>query len=481
MKSIRGRLALTIMSGFGSLLILCGLAVYFLTRAALLDEFDAGLRAKAQTIMSQAEQGKDGIQLDLADAIIGETNADLNSEFFQVWNTNGTVVTRSPSLRNADLPFRSGPPAKPVFWDLDLPGDRDGRAIGLRFRPNTEDEEAKRLPQVEAIIVVAADSESIDRTLGILEVVLAATGLLTIAITVPLVRFALRRGHAPLDELSRQAAAITAGSLQTRFPVDSMPEELIPITKRLNDLLGRLEESFERERRFSADLAHELRTPLAELRSLTEVELAWPEGGNPEKHRETLDIALQMEAMVNRLLELARSEDGKITLQLETIPLAGLVEDAWRPFAAKAKARQLIFLFDVPPEAKLETDRALFRSILSNLFSNAVDYTPEAGRVEIKWNPAGCELAISNTVHDLTPADLPHLFERLWRKDKSRTGGDHCGLGLVVSRSSAGLVGLDLKAEFTSEQTLCISLRPSSGIDESLFSSPPARQRFCPC
>ena len=329
----------------------------------------------------------------------------------------------------------------------------------MRFTPKSEDENAGSVAPLEVMVVVAADRQAMNRTLDILALVLVVTGLLTLITTVPLVKFCLRRGHAPLDQLARQAAVITADSLQIRFPVDSLPQELRPIATRLNDLLGRLESSFERERRFSADLAHELRTPLAELRTLAEVELAWPDGGATEKHRETLNIALQMEAMVTRLLELARCENGMISLHLELVAIAPLVETVWQPFANKAKAKQLIIHLQVPPDAIIHTDRTLFRAILTNLFSNAVEYAPQNGQMKINWQSDVVELTVSNTVHDLNAADVPHLFERLWRKDKSRTGGDHCGLGLAVSQAFAEMLGLNLQAQFCDESTLKLTLR----------------------
>jgi two-component system sensor histidine kinase QseC len=459
MKSIRRQLTLTILTGFGLLLIFSGTAIYFFTRVALLSEFDAGLRAKAFTIMSLAEQGQDGIQFELPDDFFKGSDRGATPQFYELWRTNGTLIARSESLNDTELPDHFGSAAAPQYWNLPLPGGRAGRAIGLEFFPKTEDEDAKKLAPAEAVVVVAADRRSLDQTLDTLATVLALTGLLTIAITVPVVNFSLRRGHAPLGRLARQAAAITADSLQTRFPVDSMPEELRPITSRLNDLLGRLEESFERERRFSADLAHELRTPLAELRSLAEVELAWPETEDAEKHRETLDIALQMEAMVTRLLEMARGENRKIPLQSETVLMAPLLDEVWQPLAGRAERKQLAFTFNVPPDAVLQTDRTLFRSILANLLANAVEYTPQNGRGEINWKMDTGELTVSNTVHDLDAADVPHLFERLWRKDKSRTGGEHCGLGLALSRTFAGLLGFDLKAEFDNGQILTLHLQ----------------------
>ena len=458
MKSIRGHLTWTILSGFGILLVLSSLAIYFLTRAALLKEFDAGLWAKTQTIMSLAEQGQDGIQVELPDTIFHVDKDHQDSPVFEVWQAGGKIIARSESLKDTSLPLRFGSLDKPAFWNLDLPDGDDGRAIGLKFSPKAEDEDAKKFEPHEAIVVVAANREPLDQTLNILATVLAATALLTIIITVPLVSISLRRGHASLGQLARQAAAITADSLQTRFPVDSLPKELQPITARLNDLLGRLESSFERERRFSADLAHELRTPLAELRALAEVELAWPEDGEPEKHRETLNIAMQMEAMVTRLLEMARCESGKTPLQLESFAIAPLIDEVWRPLAAKAKTKQLDFQFHVPPDASLTTDRVLFRSILVNLLSNAVEYTPQNGCGEVQWRGDAAELTVSNTTCDLTAADVPHLFQRLWRKDESRTGREHCGLGLALSRTFADLLGFDLKAEFKGEKTLALRI-----------------------
>jgi len=476
MKSIRRQLTFTILLGFGLLLFFSSAAVYFFTRIALLNEFDAGLRARAANIMSLAEQGQDGIHVELPDFSLPGGNNDLTAQFYEVWQTNGTVCARSESLNDGDLPRRFSSLSKPVVWNLELPGGGSGRAIGLKFLPQAEDEDGKHIIPLEAVLVVAADRRPLDRTLETLAIVLLATGLLTVVITVPVVGFSLRRGHAPLELLARQAAAITADSLQLRFPVDSMPEELQPIAKRLNDLLSRLESSFERERRFSADLAHELRTPLAELRAHAEVELEWTESSESEKHRETLDITLQMEAMVTRLLELARSENGKIFPQREAVQLMPLIAGVWSPLAAKAKNKHLDVHFEIPPDASIQTDRTLFRSILVNLFSNAVEYSAENGQVKIGWQSDVEELTISNTVNDLNTDDLPHLFERLWRKDKSRTNNEHCGLGLALSREFAALLGLNLTAGFSSRKTLTLAVKKRQGADGRGIVSAPIGQ-----
>lgn len=460
MKSIRRQLTLSLLGGFGLLLVCSMAGIYFLTRLALLKEFDASLRAKAWTIISATEFGRDGIHVELPDDYFAQANDDATSQYYELWQDDGRVCARSPSLTAVDLPRRFGSADAPAYWNLSLPGGHAGRAVGLEFSPKDEDEHHTQTAPPKAVIVVATDRQSLDGTLNTLAIVLLVTGILTVCITVPLINVSLRRGHAPLDRLSREAAAITADSLASRFSVEALPRELRPITSKLNDLLSRLEQSFERERRFSADLAHELRTPLAELRSHAEVELAWPQKGDAPNYREILDIALQMEAMVSRLLELTRGENGKIALQIETVPIAQLADEVWQTLAAKADTKRLAVNFRVPKDARLQTDRTLFRSILVNLLSNSVEYTPQAGKLTIEWQNELQKLTIANTVLDLGPDDLPHLFERLWRKDKSRTGTEHCGLGLALSREYANLLNLSLSASFGSDNSLVMILDP---------------------
>jgi signal transduction histidine kinase len=248
--------------------------------------------------------------------------------------------------------------------------------------------------------------------------------VLLLAATALLVPHVLRGALAPLNELADQAARVNADSLTERFPTNSMPAELRPISSRLNDLLGRLQEAFERERRFSADLAHELRTPIAELRSLAELALKWPEAREAEADREVLAIALQMEGIVTRLLALLRSERGQLPVAMERIGLSSLVENVWRAFAKQAASKQLKVAREVSENAEVETDPVLARSILANLLDNAIEYTPVGGmvRVEGEVDARQIKLQVSNTVENLTADDLPKLFDRFWRKDLARAG-----------------------------------------------------------
>jgi two-component system, OmpR family, heavy metal sensor histidine kinase CusS len=459
LRSIQRHLTLSLILGFALLLGAGSTAIYVLTRAALVHEFDAGLRARALALVMLTELDQDKLKLEFLDKSRAGFNQASTADFYQLWRVGGPMAYRSESLGGADLPQRAGTLSKPLYWDLTLPSAASARAIGLKFSPRMEDKDLQHGRPPEVVLVLAADRRPLDRTLATLTSVLLAIGLLTLLATIPVVSLSLRRGHAPLEKLAQQATRITAHSLGARFPVETMPQELRPIATRLNDLLSRLEASFDRERRFSADLAHELRTPVAELRTHAEVEIAGAEGETAQSYREILDIALQMETILTRLLELARSEQGQVPLQLGPVPLAALVEEVWRPLARQATGKKLTVTFNLPPDAVIESDRALLASILSNLLSNATEYCPEGGRVQLAWRPDSQELVISNTVSDLSPNDLPHLFQRLWRKDESRTGSRHFGLGLSLSRSFAEAQGLSLTAHFNERTTLVLGLR----------------------
>ncbi|MEM0969815.1 MAG: ATP-binding protein, partial [Verrucomicrobiota bacterium] len=223
-----------------------------------------------------------------------------------------------------------------------------------------------------------------------------------------------------------------------------------PIVDRLNQLIERLEASFTRERRFSADLAHELRTPIAELKTLSEVALKWPDQAGDKTHQETLLIAQDLESVVVTLLTLARWESGDHPIKWEPMILATLLRDSWAPFEAKAEDRGLVIQWDLGQDeatSPYRTDPAILRHILTNLFSNAVEYAPSQTIINVHQSEH--ELIVTNQAPHLTEDDLAHLFDRHWRADPARTSSDtpHTGLGLALAKACADALGTPLKAQ----------------------------------
>ena len=153
------------------------------------------------------------------------------------------------------------------------------RVVALAFQPEVEDNDVASTPQSirkSCIVIVGNSCDQMDRSLHKLASILIVMTIVTSVVSLGVVFVVLRMGLRPLDTLGSEVSKIDAFNLENRLVFDSLPIELVPISEKLNDLLGRLEISFARERRFSADVSHELRTPIAELRSLSEVMLKQP-------------------------------------------------------------------------------------------------------------------------------------------------------------------------------------------------------------
>jgi two-component system sensor histidine kinase QseC len=347
----------------------------------------------------------------------------------------------------------------PRFWNLVLPSGDAGRAIAFTFRPDTVG--AAALAGEPALVLVAAvDRRELDRTVRSIALLLSGCGSVLFIATFLIVPRVIRREFVPIDALGDQAVRITADSLGTRFSTDALPGELEPIGRRLNDLLGRLETSFERERRFSADLAHELRTPLAELRSLAELAVKWPDARAAETDRDVLAIATQMESIVTRLLAMVRSEHGRMPIAREDVDLDAVLKNAWQPLVSRATERHVRATWQVPPELVVSADPVLLRSIASNLLQNAVDYSPAGGDVTVaaRTTDTGFELQIRNQAPGLSANHVEKLFDRFWRRDAARADGDHAGLGLSLARSFARAMGGDLTAALEGGEELRLTL-----------------------
>jgi two-component system, OmpR family, heavy metal sensor histidine kinase CusS len=471
MTSLRSQLIRTFVLGAAVLLALGGGAVYLLTRRALIGQFDTALRAKALAVSVATEQDGDRITIDGSERLTrpGDRRA---ADVFQLRQADGRSLLRSESLNGMDLVSAAGA-TEPYYWDMTLPGGVPGRAIALQFhlRPSGERDE-RPLEDADAVtLVLGSDRRELDRTLQTLGLMLVGTGLTLLAAVVTAVPRLLKSTMRPLDRLGRQAAGMTARKLSARFSTD-VPRELAPITGGLNDLLSRLEQSFDRERRFSSDLAHELRTPVAELRTMAEVALRWPEAREDRTDHATLAIARRMEGIVSRLLALLRSEDGQLEIAREPLALGPLLTDIWRPFAPKAAAKAQSVVWLMKPDGDVVTDPVLLRSIVTNLMENAVNYTPDGGTISIATAVSATrfDIEVTNTVADVTADDVSRFFDRMWRRDTSRTSAEHSGLGLPLARSFARALGGDLEASLGDggDLTLRLTLVESGDIGRSV-------------
>ena len=455
MTTIRQRLTTRLLILSAVLLAIGAGATWFAARTALTRQFDDSLQTKATALAALIEQDASGIQVDLGDQFMREFDTNKSS-FFQLWQADGKEVARADSLQGASLTFE---PNEPTFHDVRLGSGLSTRAVQMEFQPHAADAPAQT-GGPHALLVVAMDRRLLDQSITTMALILTGSALGVLLLTGAAVPWLLRRELAPLRRLAAETEQITAESLSERFSTTDLPGELAPIGARLNDLLQRLEISFTRERRFSDDLAHEFRTPIAELRSLAELSLKWPDARNPETDQHVLTIARQMESIINRLLEMARSQSGTLSAELQKMDLAGLVSSVLEPMSPSIKSRQLTVSCDVPKSFAFHSDQILLRSIITNLVDNAVEYSPECGTIKITVETQNDRFVfrVTNPAGALQADDIPLLFDRFWRKDPARSGGKHAGLGLPLAHALAANLGCTLEATLHPDQYLTMTL-----------------------
>jgi two-component system heavy metal sensor histidine kinase CusS len=249
------------------------------------------------------------------------------------------------------------------------------------------------------------------------------------------------RGIRPIHGITAIANRITSANLNERMSPSGLPAELHALAGTINNMLDRLEDSFTRLSRFSADIAHELRTPIASLRGGVEVALGQPR--NEEEYREILHSNLEecgrLSHLIDRLLFLARAENPRTHITRERCELAAelaKLDEFYQAAAAEAKVR---LVMEVEPVAsRADVDRSLFQRAVGNLIANALAHTPAHGTVTVQAsaNETSAIIKVRDTGRGLAASHLPHVFDRFYRGDQarsSRTG--NVGLGLAIVRS----------------------------------------------
>jgi heavy metal sensor kinase len=250
----------------------------------------------------------------------------------------------------------------------------------------------------------------------------------------------------PVVQITRTARRINAESLGKRIPVEDTQDELGQLAETFNSMLARLEDSFNRTKQFTADASHELRTPLAILKGETEVALRW--GKDPEELRQTLVSNLEeidrMGHIIEDLLLLAKSEAGELRLDIREFSLGDLLQDLYLQgkTLGEPKNIDISLRLQVTEDIRLKGDQFQLHRLMLNLVNNAIKYTPENGRVEIRLAVEGSEavLAVADSGIGIAAEHLPHLFERFYRVDEARNravGGTGLGLAIVKSIAEA--------------------------------------------
>lgn len=454
MKSLRRQLTETLGLAICTLLVTGGLGIFFVTRGVLGDQFDDTLVAKATALISATEIDDGEFEVDMTVQDFAGFGSG-GQDYFEIRRQRGTTLTKSPSIHpssnnlliHPELP--DGPEAR-IFSDK-LGDGRSARFYIQKFVPKDDFNGTHQ----DLYLIAASPTRDLQYSLWVLGSVIAGVEALVLIVTIPLIRMLLARGLRPLASLGKQVKDIPPSRLDQRLDLAGQPEELVPLGSALNAWLERLEESFERERRFSSHAAHELRTPLAELKMMAELGATWPDQATPERCMEMVKVTDELEALLDKLSLLARADAGSQPVERVAVDLQTTVSAGVERFSQAAAARNLTITAKVE-SGDFRSDPVLWSTILQNLLGNAVSHAPAGSTIVLSASPS--HLRTENPAPDLEGQDLEHLFERFWRKNPSHREEAHSGLGLSIIRACVGLLGGTSKLALDQDRLLKVEI-----------------------
>lgn len=420
--SLRARLTLLYSSILGGILLLFGALIYLLVGAFLLDEVDRTLRETVNGIITNSRVSSVG-ELNVLTLPSLELSSSVHVQY---WDRNGRLQMTSPGIREFTQPLDTNnlTSPKPVTRDvynsqfhlrvLTVPLETGGRPVGV-------------LQAATNLTIVDAIRSSL---LGLLVFLTILSMMLAAAVS----WFSIGQALSPLETVTDTAEQITsADDLSRRIPYSGPAnDEIGTLIRAFNRTFERLENLFTAQQRFLADVSHELRTPLTVIKG--NADLIRKFGPDDESLDSIKDEADRLTRMVGDLLLLAQAESGKLPLNLRTVMLDELLTDVFQEMRVLAGEKVHLKLTDID-QVTITGDRDRLKQVFINLVSNAIHYTPTGGDVYLGLSKSQemARVIIRDTGPGIPVTDLPHIFDRFYRGEKSRTRSKLGGFGLGLS------------------------------------------------
>jgi two-component system heavy metal sensor histidine kinase CusS len=433
-RSIASQLVL-LFTPAAALLLFCGLGVlYWIVVRHAFEEDRVVLADKVLAIRADLSTAA-GPRL-LKNELKTLRGGERASYWVRVIDSAGATVTETPGMKRLLPPelFARGRSAGVTEW-----GPVDYRTGGSLFSLVSSAEEVRGQRYLIQVAQDRSEDEGFMLEFGFLVATVLVCGILAsvvIAITVT------KRGLQPLAAMTGSLQRVGPHQLHERVPPAEWPRELQPVAIAFDDMLDRLEDSFTRLSQFSADLAHELRTPLANIRGEAEVALTRPR--SPNEYRAVIESSVaecaRLSAIIDNLLFLARAEAAEGQAQRSPFDGRAAIEKIAAYNEAIAEERRLVI--NCEGEGEVYADPVLFGRAVSNLVDNAVRFTPNGGQITISFasNTEGAEVVVSDSGCGIPTAHISRIFDRFYRVDASRST-EGTGLGLALVKSIADLHG----------------------------------------
>ncbi|MGH8143912.1 MAG: sensor histidine kinase [Steroidobacteraceae bacterium] len=457
-SSLRVRLLLSLLLGVGLTLAAFLLVIDSMIDRQVQNTLDERLAARAGALVEDIDRQRSlGAALHITPPVYGDP------VYFEVRDRDGRVLATSGSL--GELPvtpsFTVGDP-----FDVRLRDNRPARAIILPASSNVSAGSSAR----NSVVVVAEDRTKTDELSNEVDFILWTGYAAVLVICAGIALLTVRMSLKPLQRAATAAERISVEEPHMALPLGGMPREILPLGEQINSLLERLRAALDRERGFSENLAHELRTPIAEIRALSET--AARDTGAVELRSSLVDAgraAARMQSVTESLLAMARASRQTAVQSAEPLDLARLVRTLLADRTAGYDATGTTIIDRLPTEVWAIADAVLVRMILSNLLDNALRHG-HGGPIEIEWlEHAGADagtLLIRNPAPQLSLQDLKSLGTRWWRHSPARgsRAAHGSGLGLSIALALCEAVELTLQFALDAPERLSVTLSGFRGL-----------------
>jgi signal transduction histidine kinase len=363
----------------------------------------------------------------------------VNPVFVQFYDNNKEVIDKSPNLKNSNLKLFND--SNNIFIDTKL-NDIPLRQIQTAIINKGE---------VVGYLVVAMSLEDFEIVL-ILKNILLITFPLILILLFLIARFFAGRSIKPVRTIIDTSSQITKDNLQTRIPLPKNKDELYVLSENINNLLNRIESAIDREKQFTSDASHELRTPLAVIKGTMEVLIRKPR--NQQEYEEKIQFCIsevdRLNHMVDQLLLLARFENQKQNVKQETIYLNALILDNLTRFSEKTENKKIKIVADFTEDFYVQSDNYLVSIIFSNLISNAIKYSNDNGKIELKLEKTSTDIifTIADNGVGISEQDLNKIFNSFYRSDVTNHPDiKGTGLGLSIVKRLCDLLKIKISVE----------------------------------
>lgn len=437
--SIRWKLTLWYGGVLAAVLAAFSATVYAVMRHQLLGRIDQGLREELSDVLTELARHSDTpTLLEWLQRRFGE-HAGFD---FEIIDDAGNSFFRNPRLveQGAGLGNEAGKtePGKiePGKYDAPQFANVDSGPSG-RWRVVTVAADSAAGPLT---VRIGRSLENFEQELSALLLAFGLMGPLTLLLAMGGGYFLACRVLRPVQRISQTARSITADRLHERVSASNADDELGALAQTLNGMIERLERSFAEMHRFTADAAHELRTPLAVIRSEAEVALRSTRSANEYRHvlENILEEANGLAKVADQLLFLCRHRAGVQPMHLEAVRLDQLLADVSANMQLVAQEKGVALTLVEHEPCTIVADAHHLRRVFYNLLDNAIKYTPSDGRVVVTSRSSGGQVSVevADTGIGISPQHVPHVFDRFYRADASRSGDTAgAGLGLAICQS----------------------------------------------